>query len=288
MKIIDLLNSGKPSLSFEVFPPKTDAAYESVEKAVKEIASLSPHFMSVTYGAGGGTSSYTVNIASQIQKDFNVPALAHITCISSTKQTVQEQLEKIRQAGLENVLALRGDIPEGSDNSHADYQYASDLVTEIKKTENFCIGGACYPEGHPESVNSREDILNVKRKVDAGCQFLTTQMFFDNNILYNYLYKIREQGITVPVVAGIMPVTNGKQISRICKLSGTYLPARFKAIVDRFGDDPAAMTQAGIAYATDQIIDLLANGVNAVHVYTMNKPDVARQIQKNLSYIIQK
>lgn len=288
MKIIDLLNSGKPSLSFEVFPPKTDAAYESVEKAVKEIASLSPHFMSVTYGAGGGTSSYTVNIASQIQKDFNVPALAHITCISSTRQTVQEQLEKIRQAGLENVLALRGDIPEGSDNSHADYQYASDLVTEIKKTENFCIGGACYPEGHPESVNSREDILNLKRKIDAGCQFLTTQMFFDNNILYNYLYKIREQGITVPVVAGIMPVTNGKQISRICKLSGTYLPARFKAIVDRFGDDPEAMTQAGIAYATDQIIDLLANGVNAVHVYTMNKPDVARQIQKNLSYIIQK
>lgn len=288
MKIIDLLNSGKPSLSFEVFPPKTDAAYESVEKAVKEIASLSPHFMSVTYGAGGGTSSYTVNIASQIQKDFNVPALAHITCISSTRQTVQEQLEKIRQAGLENVLALRGDIPEGSDNSHADYQYASDLVTEIKKTENFCIGGACYPEGHPESVNSREDILNLKCKIDAGCQFLTTQMFFDNNILYNYLYKIREQGITVPVVAGIMPVTNGKQISRICKLSGTYLPARFKAIVDRFGDDPEAMTQAGIAYATDQIIDLLANGVNAVHVYTMNKPDVARQIQKNLSYIIQK
>lgn len=288
MKIIDLLNSGKPSLSFEVFPPKTDAAYESVEKAVKEIASLSPHFMSVTYGAGGGTSSYTVNIASQIQKGFNVPALAHITCISSTRQTVQEQLEKIRHSGLENVLALRGDIPEGSDNSHADYQYASDLVTEIKKTENFCIGGACYPEGHPESVNSREDILNLKRKIDAGCQFLTTQMFFDNNILYNYLYKIREQGITVPVVAGIMPVTNGKQISRICKLSGTYLPARFKAIVDRFGDDPEAMTQAGIAYATDQIIDLLANGVNAVHVYTMNKPDVARQIQKNLSYIIQK
>ena len=288
MKIIDLLNSGKPSLSFEVFPPKTDAAYESVEKAVKEIASLSPHFMSVTYGAGGGTSSYTVNIASQIQKDFNVPALAHITCISSTRQTVQDQLEKIRQAGLENVLALRGDIPEGSDNSHADYQYASDLVAEIKKIENFCIGGACYPEGHPESANSREDILNLKRKIDAGCQFLTTQMFFDNNILYNYLYKIREQGITVPVVAGIMPVTNGKQISRICKLSGTYLPARFKAIVDRFGDDPEAMTQAGIAYATDQIIDLLANGVNAVHVYTMNKPDVARQIQKNLSYIIQK
>ena len=286
MKIIDLLNSGKPSLSFEVFPPKTDAAYESVEKAVKEIASLSPHFMSVTYGAGGGTSSYTVNIASQIQKDFNVPALAHITCISSTRQTVQDQLEKIRQAGLENVLALRGDIPEGSDNSHADYQYASDLVAEIKKTENFCIGGACYPEGHPESANSREDILNLKRKIDAGCQFLTTQMFFDNNLLYNFLYKIREAGITVPIIAGIMPITNANQIERAIKLSGSYIPQRFKSLVDRYGSNPQAMSQAGIAYATDQIIDLYANGINAVHVYSMNKEYVARRIQENISEII--
>lgn len=286
MKIIDLLVSGKPCLSFEVFPPKTDAAYDSVEEAVKEIASLSPDFMSVTYGAGGGTSGYTVNIARQIQNDFGVPALAHITCISSTRQAVCTQLQKIKEAGLENVLALRGDIPEGQDNSFAEYQHASDLALEIKKTGNFCIGGACYPEGHPESENSCQDILNVKRKVEAGCQFLTTQMFFDNNILYNYLYKIREKGITVPVVAGIMPVTNGRQIARICKLSGTYLPARFKAIVDKFGSNPAAMTQAGIAYATEQIIDLLANDVNAVHVYTMNKPEVARQIQKNLSSII--
>lgn len=288
MKISELISSEKPCLSFEVFPPKTDSLYNSVEKAVKEIASLKPDFMSVTYGAGGGTSEYTVSIASNIQKNYNVPALAHITCICSTKQALQEQLKKIKAAGIENVLALRGDIPEGMDNSKAEFQHASELVKEIKAAGDFCIGGACYPEGHPESINSRHDIMNLKKKVDAGCQFLTTQMFFDNNILYSFLYKIREQGITVPIIPGIMPVTNGKQIARICKLSGTYLPARFKAIVDRFGDNPAAMTQAGIAYATDQIIDLFANGINAVHVYSMNKPEVARQIQKNLSEIIGK
>lgn len=286
MKISEMLKSGKPTLSFEVFPPKTDSAYESVEQAVTEIAALHPHFMSVTYGAGGGTSSYTAAIAAGIQQKYSVPALAHITCVSSTKEAVEAQLLRLKDAGIENVLALRGDIPEGLDNSMAAFRYASELAAEIKKSVDFCVGGACYPEGHPESANSREDILNVKKKVDAGCEFLTTQMFFDNNILYNYLYKIREQGITVPVVAGIMPVTNGRQIARICRLSGTYLPARFKAIVDRFGDDPPAMMQAGIAYATEQIIDLLANGVQAIHVYSMNKPEVARQIQQNLSRII--
>lgn len=286
MKIIDLLQSGRPTLSFEVFPPKTDAAYEPLLENVQDIAALHPDFMSVTYGAGGGTSAYTVAIADDIQTGFQVPALAHFTCVSSSRSSIQKQLEKIKAAGIQNVLALRGDLPEGVDWSQAEFKYASDLVEIIREAGDFCIGGACYPEGHPESANSREDILNLKKKVDAGCQFLTTQMFFDNNILYNYLYKIREQGITVPIVAGIMPVTNGKQIARICKLSGTYLPARFKAIVDRFGDNPLAMTQAGIAYATDQIIDLIANGVNGIHVYSMNKPEVARQIQANLSHIV--
>ena len=286
MKIIDILKSGRPTLSYEVFPPKTDAAYEPLLENVREIASLQPDFMSVTYGAGGGTSEYTVAIADTIQMEFQVPTLAHFTCVSSNRATIQAQLKKIKDAGIENVLALRGDLPEGADWSKAEFKYASDLVEIIREAGDFCIGGACYPEGHTESANSREDIQNLKRKVDAGCQFLTTQMFFDNNILYNFLYKIREQGITVPVVAGIMPVTNGKQIARICKLSGTYLPTRFKAIVDKFGDDPKAMTQAGIAYATDQIIDLIANGVNGIHVYSMNKPEVARQIQANLSHIV--
>ena len=286
MKIIDLLNNKKPTISFEVFPPKTDTVFESVKKAVDEIADLKPSFMSVTYGAGGGTSSYTVSIADDIQHNHGVTALAHLSCISSTKELVHSQLEKLKASGIENILALRGDIPEGFSMDHLDYKYASNLAQEIKEFGGFCIGGACYPEGHPDSANQNEDIDNLKKKIDAGCEFLTTQMFFDNNLLYNYLYKLRVHNISVPVIPGIMPVTNGKQISRICKLSGSLLPVRFRAITDRFGDDKEAMTQAGIAYATDQIIDLFANGINHVHVYSMNKPEVARKILENLSSII--
>ncbi len=285
MKIKEILAEGRPTLSFEVFPPKTEEKYESVEKAAFAIASLKPDFMSVTYGAGGGTSQYTVSIASKIKKEYKVASLAHLTCVSSTREEVHRVLEQMKEEGIENVLALRGDIPADGPAAH-DYKYASQLIREIREYGDFCIGAACYPEGHVESANKTEDILHLKEKVEAGCDFVTTQMFFDNNILYNYLYRIREKGVTVPVVAGIMPVTNAGQIKRICQLSGTYLPARFKAIVDRFGDNPAAMKQAGIAYATDQIIDLIANGVNGIHVYSMNKPDVAESILKNLSEIL--
>ena len=286
MKIRDILAQGKPSLSFEVFPPKEQAKYESVEKAAFEIARLNPSFMSVTYGAGGGTSRYTVGIASDLQKNCGVNALAHLTCVSSTREEVKAALEEYKAHGIENVLALRGDIPEGGRIAE-DYHYASELIYDIKQFyPEICIGAACYPEGHVESVNKTVDIEHLREKVEAGCEFVTTQMFFDNNILYNYLYRIRERGITVPVVAGIMPVTNVKQIERSCKMSGTYLPSRFKAIVDRFGDNPAAMKQAGIAYATEQIIDLLANHVNGIHVYSMNKPDVAAKIKSNLEGII--
>lgn len=286
MKIREILGQGKPTLSFEVFPPKTEDKYETVEKAAREIAGLSPAFMSVTYGAGGGTSRYTVDIAAALNNEYHVPALAHLTCVSSTREKVRSVLEELKERGIENVLALRGDIPREGRLAH-DYRYASELIREIKQSGDFCIGAACYPEGHVESVNKTEDITYLKEKVEAGCDFVTTQMFFDNNILYNYLYRIRERGITVPVVAGIMPVTNVTQIKRICQMSGTYLPARFKAIVDRFGDRPAAMKQAGIAYATEQIIDLIANGVNGIHVYSMNKPDVAERIQESLSEILE-
>lgn len=286
MKISEILKQNKPSLSFEVFPPKTDTNYESVAKAVEEIADSKPSFMSVTYGAGGGTSSYTVSIAENIQKNKNVISLAHLSCISSNKELVHSQLEKLREAGIENILALRGDIPEGMSTEKLDYRYASDLAAEIREFGGFCIGGACYPEGHPDSANQNDDIENMKKKIDAGCEFLTTQMFFDNNILFNYLYKLKVHGIDVPIIPGIMPVTSGKQIPRITKLSGCCLPPRFKSIADRFGDDNNAMTQAGIAYATDQIIDLFANGINHVHVYTMNKPEVAKKILENLSYIV--
>lgn len=285
MKIGEILAQGKPPLSFEVFPPKTVDNYESVERAAKEIALLKPSFMSVTYGAGGGTSRYTVDIADTLNNRYQVPTLAHLTCVSSTREHVRHVLEELKERNIENVLALRGDIPK--DGAVAkDYRYASQLICEIKQSGDFCIGAACYPEGHVESANKQEDITHLKEKVEAGCDFVTTQMFFDNNILYNYLYRIRERGITVPVVAGIMPVTNVSQIKRICQMSGTYLPSRFKAIVDRFGDNPAAMKQAGIAYATEQIIDLIANGVNGIHVYSMNKPDVAKRIRDSLSEIL--
>ncbi len=284
MKIKDILAQGKPTLSFEVFPPKTEAAYENVEEAAKEIAKLKPSFMSVTYGAGGGTSRYTVQIASMIQSQGVTP-LAHLTCVSSTREKVHGVLEELKRERIENVLALRGDIPADG-VTPKEYRYASQLIREIKESGDFCIGAACYPEGHVESANKSVDMDYLKEKVEAGCDFVTTQMFFDNSILYSYLYRIREKGITVPVIAGIMPVTNAKQISRITGMSGTYLPARFKSIVDRFGDNPAAMKQAGIAYATEQIIDLIANGVNGIHFYSMNKPDVAAKIQENLREIL--
>ena len=292
MKLNELFQEEKLSLSFEVFPPKTDTSFESVKKATEEIAKLSPSFMSVTYGAGGGTSKYTLEIAKNIKQTNGVSTLAHLTCVSSTKETVKERIKAIKEAGIKNVMALRGDIPEekmDEDRSKWDYRYAIDLVRELKESDyDFCIGGACYPEVHPESINQKEDILHLKEKVDAGCDFLTTQMFFDNNLLYNFLYKIREAGITVPVIAGIMPITNANQVERAIKLSGSFMPQRFKSIVDKFGSDPKAMMQAGIAYATDQIIDLYANNIKNVHVYSMNKPVVAQKIQSNLSDILGK
>ncbi|MBQ8391072.1 MAG: methylenetetrahydrofolate reductase [Clostridia bacterium] len=287
---LSTLFSERFSLSFEVFPPKTDTAFESVKTATEEIAKLRPSFMSVTYGAGGGTSKYTLEIAKNIKEQYNVPTLAHLTCVSSTKETVRHKIMQMKDAGIENVMALRGDLtPElmESDRSTWDYTHAIDLIRDIKESgADFCIGGACYPEVHPESTNQKEDIKHLKEKVDAGCSFLTTQMFFDNNLLYNFLYKIREAGITVPIIAGIMPITNANQVERAVKLSGSFMPQRFKSLVDRFGSSPEAMKQAGIAYATDQIIDLFANGVTNVHVYSMNKPDVAEKIQSNLSDIL--
>ncbi len=290
MKISELFKQEKPALSFEVFPPKTDSSFDSVRSATEEIAKLRPSFMSVTYGAGGGTSRYTLEIAKNIKQNYGVPTLAHLTCVSSAKETVHARIEEIKAAGIENIMALRGDLTpelENGDRSKWDYRHAVDLIRDIKEiSSDFCIGGACYPEVHPESKNQAEDIKYLKEKVDAGCSFLTTQMFFDNNLLYNFLYKIREAGITVPILAGIMPITNANQVARAIKLSGSFMPQRFKTIVDKFGDNPAAMMQAGIAYATDQIIDLYANGINAVHVYSMNKPEVAASIQKNLSEIV--
>lgn len=292
MKIIDILNRKDMSLSFEVFPPKRETAFESVKLTAESIAANKPAFMSVTYGAGGGTSRYTLDIAKDIEEKFGVPTLAHLTCVSSSRAMVKEKIEEIHAMGIENIMALRGDLTpelEKTDPSTWDYRHAVELIREIKESGyDFCIGAACYPEIHPDSSNQREDIKYLKEKVDAGVDFLTTQMVFDNNLFFNFLYKIREAGITVPVLPGIMPITNANQVERAIKLSGSFMPQRFKAIVDYFGSDPDAMKQAGIAYATDQIIDLYANGVTNVHVYSMNKPDVAQAIMGNLSSILWK
>jgi len=285
MKISDILNTGKVTVSCELFPPKHGSGLSDAQNIVRETAALRPSFISITYGAGGGTSSHTVKLANEAQK-YGIPALAHLTCVSSDSQTIKEVLSKLAADNIENILALRGDIPEGHlfpTNAH--YHHACDLMKEIQSAGNFCIGGACYPEGHPESESIEKDIESLKIKVDCGCQFLTTQMFFDNNILYNFLYRLLHHKIDVPVIAGIMPVTDGRQIARICKLSGTVLPQHFRSIVDKFSSNTAAMNQAGIAYATEQIIDLIANDVRNIHIYTMNKPDIAKKIMNNLSEI---
>ena len=292
MKIKDILSRNEMSVSFEVFPPKVETSFENVMSAAGKIAELKPSFMSVTYGAGGGTSKYTLKMSEEIEKRYGIPMLAHLTCISSDKDTVHERILELKEAGIENIMALRGDIPQDrldEDRSKWDYNYAVELISEIKSIyPECCIGAACYPEVHPESPNQREDIKRLKEKVDAGADFLTTQMVFDNNLFFNFMYKLREAGVTVPVLPGIMPITKANQVERAIKLSGSFMPERFRSIVDRFGSDDNAMTQAGIIYATDQIIDLYANGITNVHVYSMNKPEVAAGIKSSLSYILGK
>lgn len=285
MKITQIFAEHEVTISFEVFPPKTDDRYATVEKAACEIAALHPSFMSVTYGAGGGTSKNTASIAADIQDKFHTPVLAHLTCVSSTREHVRNMVSIYKEKGIENIMALRGDIPKEG-RSIFEYNHACELIHDIKSIDDsFCIGGACYPEGHVECESPSADIRYLKEKVEAGLDFLTTQMFFDNNMLYNFLYRIREAGIDVPVLPGIMPITNRKQVARSVALSGSTVPQRFRMMVDRFGDDPAKMKQAGVIYATEQIIDLISNGVTHIHVYSMNKPDIAAGIMQSLDAI---
>lgn len=287
MKIRDLITQDKATLSFEVFPPKKDTDFADVEAAALGIAAFKPDYMSVTYGAGGSTKGHTIQLAQEIQEKYDVPTIAHLTCVCASKEGIKTALADMKNAGIENILALRGDIPKNYDGQvFAEFSHASELVELIKETGDFCVGGACYPEVYPDSANKHEDIIGLKKKVDAGCDYLTTQMFFDNNIFFNFMYRIREAGISVPIIPGIMPITRRVQVKNAVKLSGCNVPERFKSIVDAFGDTEAAMRQAGIAYATDQIIDLMANGVKHIHVYSMNKPEVAVGIQKNLSEIL--
>ena len=299
MKICELISTEKPTVSFEIFPPKRqepslfgDAAAEEAmartKEVVRKIAAERPSFISVTYGAAGGpTGANTAKIAQFVQDECHVPALAHLTCLTSSRELIADEIRSFREKGIENILCLRGDYPRTPQTPQTPqtFHHAVDLVKALRPS-TFCLGGACYPERHPECSHLEEDIAHLKEKVDAGLDFLTTQMFFDNNVYFHYLARLRTAGITIPVLAGIMPVTNGKQIARICQLSGTSLPPRFRAIVDRFGESPAAMMDAGVAYATEQIVDLFANGVNHVHVYTMNKPEIAIRIMLNLHGIV--
>jgi len=287
MKISDILQQNKPSISFEVFPPKQETGLSDVKQAAGAIAALNPSFMSVTYGAAGSSSKLTIEVAKDIRNLHGVTVMPHLTCVASTREHVEDMINRIQSEGIENIMALRGDIPKDGVIAN-DYAHASDLITHIRAiAPDLCIGGACYPEGHIESEHKNEDIDFLKYKVDCGLDFLTTQMFFDNNIFYNFLYRIKDKGISVPVLPGIMPVTTARQLSRSVQLSGTNVPERFKAIVDRFGDDPDSMRQAGIIYACEQIIDLIANGINHIHVYSMNKPEVAAAILDNLKYILE-
>ena len=286
MRIDTILRDGRIHLSCEVFPPKQFDGIAQAAAVAAEIAALEPSFMSVTYGAAGKTPGHTLAVAEAVQK-ANVTPLCHLTCAQSTREHVRAVLSDMREAGMENVLALRGDLPREGEPEH-DFAYASELIEFIHAQGDFCVGAACYPEGHPESGGKRRDMDFLKRKVDAGVDFLTTQMFFDNGILYNFLYRALRAGIDVPVCAGIMPICDARQVDRVVKLSGSIMPPRFAAIADRFADDPEAMAQAGIAFATEQIVDLIANGVTNIHLYTMNKPGITRAIVSNLSGIIGK
>jgi methylenetetrahydrofolate reductase (NADPH) len=291
--IASILASDQITISCELFPPKSGAVFDAPDKVLQHTAELHPTFISVTCGAGRGGSGIdarTVAYARKVQERGHITALAHLTCINATQAEVQSTLDELAACGVRNILALRGDVlpasATGSSATKGPYQHANELVAAIREHGGFCVGGACYPEGHPESASLAADMQALAAKVEAGCEFLTTQMFFDNGVLYNFLYRMLSAGINVPVVAGIMPVTSGRQIKRICKLTGAALPSRFKAIVDRFAGEPAAMAQAGVAYATAQVIDLIANGVNHIHIYTMNKPAIAGAIMANCSELL--
>ena len=285
-KIIDILRTDKVSISCELFPPKLGTELQNSLEIVNKIAKVNPSYMSVTYGAGGSTVGYSAALAKEVQ-DNGIPALAHLTCVKANEAKIQEVLGQMQANGIENILALRGDIPAGMEkDAIGSFAHASDLMRFIKEQGDFCVGGAAYPEGHPESGSLAQDIENTKYKVEAGVDFLVTQMFFDNTILYNYMFRLLKAGINVPVVPGIMPVTNASQIIRICQLSGTNLPPQFRAMVEKFADKPAALKQAGIAYATGQIIDLVSNGFSHVHIYTMNRPEIIGGIMTNLSEIV--
>lgn len=283
MKIREIVNDNQKHMSFEVFPPKKEDQFEKVLQSTEKVAALNPSFVSVTYGAGGGTSKYTLDIVTDIMKKYELPTMAHLTCVSSSKETIIERINDLKAAGVENVMALRGDLtPElmETDRSKWDFRYAVELVRLLRETDyDFCIGCGCYPEVHPESPSPEEDLIHLKEKVDAGCDFLTTQMFFENSIYYSFVDKCLQNGINVPVLPGILPITKAVQVKRSIELSGSYVPKELLDLSIKYAEDNDSMKQAGIEFAMKQIRDLYDNGVKNVHVYTMNLPSVAKAIK---------
>lgn len=286
MFIKDIEKNKDTVLSFEIFPPKPDTPFESVTEAARKLALKKPDFISVTYGAGGSSRDNTFALASFIQDELNVTSLAHLTCVGTAKETLGDILSELSERKIQNILALRGDFPLGQDDMCLDFKHASDLISEIKKFDDFCVGGACYPEGHTESDNIVTDIENLKYKTAAGVDFLVSQLYFDNDVFYNFLYRAAARGIEVPVHAGIMPVVNRNSVKRMCRLSGATLTPKYRNMLDKYYDKPESLRKAGIVYASEQIIDLVANGVSGIHIYTMNKPDIAEEIMYNLKGII--
>lgn len=279
MKITEIFAKKQTTISFEIFPPKLESSYDSVAQAALTLGSYSPDFMSVTYGAGGGTSANTGKIAQHIQETTGIPSLAHLTCISSSREHISSVITDLQSKNIHNILALRGDIPtDPYFVSPNHFTHASDLIAEIKRLGNFCVGAACYPEGHPEENDRNKDVANLKLKIDAGCDFLTTQMFFDSDMMYSFLYRTQRCKIIIPIIAGIMPITSVTQIDKMITLSNARVPRKLEEIIKKYHDDSVSLKEAGIDFAIEQILDLLQNGIRGIHIYTMNKPDVAKKI----------
>lgn len=287
MKIKELFSKEKPVISFEVFPPNKNFTRERLLEVTGELAELKPDFISVTYGAGGTSKSGTVEISSHIKNNLDIEVLSHLTCIGSKKSEIESYLKDVKEHNIENILALRGDIPQGRDESiydEGDYRNAYDLIKDIKETEDFSIAAAFYPETHFES-NNLKDLINLKNKADLGADFLISQIFFDNDAFYDFVDNTQKLDIHLPLCAGIMPVTNAAQIKRITSLCKCSIPRKLEKILEKYGDNPESMKKAGYIYATEQIIELVANGVPGIHLYAMNKPEVAKNIMENISFL---
>lgn len=278
MKLSDLHKNKETVISFEIFPPKKEEELKNIDKTLEALCDVQPDFISVTFGAGGSSNhNRTIELAKKIKNEYHIEPVVHLTCLCYDKKEIDEFSGQLMEEGIMNVLALRGDrnpdIPQKDDFLHA-----SELIRYLKMKGDFCIAGACYPEDHPESESHAAELIHLKEKVEAGAEVLLSQLFFDNNIFFSFIEDCRNAGITAPITPGIMPVTSASQIKRMVGMCGASLPVGLEKIVNKYSDNKPALMEAGIYYAVNQIIDLLANGVCGIHLYTMNNPEVARRI----------